>query len=1172
MRKSIWTILVTSLVAIVAVGCAKQDDYNALSGRVDGIEGRVNVLEQAVKELNTQTIPSLQAIVKALQEGVTVTSVAKNEEAGTVTITFSNGQTATIKNGEKGEKGDKGDKGDKGEDGVDGKDGENGKDGVDGKDGENGKDGVDGKDGENGKDGVDGKDGENGKDGVDGQDGTTPDISIKYIAGTGWVWVINGVEQKDEQGNYIPVVSDPTATPKFKIEDGSWYVSYDGGKTYERVGLVSNTESSIFVEEETEEYIRINVNGSKLDIPKEKPFKLVISYEGDLGSVGVNQNQSLGIAYSIEGVAEGDDVTVDVLSTTAGISAKITKTDFKSGYILITTTDVTSGKVFVYADNNKGKTNIKSITLEEGVLTAVADVQQVPAEGGIIALAVTTNVEYDAVISDGGETWITVEPKTKAAHTDDLVIKVAANTTGAYRFATVSVVNRSTGETVAAYDILQQPAADVVTDLASIAALKDDTSVLANKVIVLAASQEGALVGDGNTAIYVKTDVALAVGDEVAFTGVKKSDENLGVVYVEAASVTVSQQGQAVPDLKWYAFMYHTVLPNTNTSTSGVLSEVEGLYVVNGENGPVVLEKPLASFDLASLVGKIVTITGYTNGYLDQYDAQQNFTGYTKFILNKIEEVVFQLNPSWTLTFDSVSGGYDVFNMSVADGCTDWYASYNWKAYTKEEATAVGGVEVLAQIEILRLSNLIQGFLTYYNETIADDAKNVSSQLGAKSVAEYGDFVAFAVGVDEFGNPTGKYAVCEYTKEDQRVPASYADYLGEWHFVNSEGRDDIWTIKEKENGKTYTIEGITGMTAPNGGVAAEAVYDAATSSVTISNQTLGQWNYSAEMAVEDKLVAVYYNSGKFYSNEKYMTDPLIMTMNLLKDGTIGIAAASDSYGPLEGFAYIFQVVGSTSWGSYSVSAKLPGAQLIKASSEDPYQAWIGTWTVTTGDNSYDMTISEDVANESYIIKGYNGFASKTWLSSYATFDAASGGILLKGGKKDTVKPCATGVQFSGKEQTFSAYLMAYVEYTQTDGENTVNKATYFTGDYTLAAGKILADGSASFSPYSFKTKLGDDTEAVSHPINYARFRFFGETDASESTLMSGEVVTRFPFTAVKKAATDGIPAVSPMMLNQGNVAVASEGQESTGIQIAHEAYLQASAPVRPAAPVRKWAK
>ena len=85
MRKSIWTILVTSLVAIVAVGCAKQDDYNALSSRVDGIEGRVDKLEQAVTELNTKTIPGLQALVKAVQEGVTVKSVVKNEEEGTAT-------------------------------------------------------------------------------------------------------------------------------------------------------------------------------------------------------------------------------------------------------------------------------------------------------------------------------------------------------------------------------------------------------------------------------------------------------------------------------------------------------------------------------------------------------------------------------------------------------------------------------------------------------------------------------------------------------------------------------------------------------------------------------------------------------------------------------------------------------------------------------------------------------------------------------------------------------------------------------------------------------------------------------------------------------------------------------------------------------------------------------
>ncbi len=78
--------------------------------------------------------------------------------------------------------------GDKGADGKDGINGTNGKDGVDGKDGingTNGKDGVDGKDGINGT---------NGKDGVDGKDGITP---------------------------------------KLKIVDGYWYISYDGGKTYE---------------------------------------------------------------------------------------------------------------------------------------------------------------------------------------------------------------------------------------------------------------------------------------------------------------------------------------------------------------------------------------------------------------------------------------------------------------------------------------------------------------------------------------------------------------------------------------------------------------------------------------------------------------------------------------------------------------------------------------------------------------------------------------------------------------------------------------------------------------------------------------------------------------------------------------------------------------------------
>ena len=79
-----------------------------------------------------------------------------------------------------------------------------------------GKDGVDGIDGKDGSDGYDGKDG---VDGVDGKDGATP-----YIGDNG-NWFVN------DKDTGCPSTGKDAVTPKFKIEGGYWYVSYDAEHT-----------------------------------------------------------------------------------------------------------------------------------------------------------------------------------------------------------------------------------------------------------------------------------------------------------------------------------------------------------------------------------------------------------------------------------------------------------------------------------------------------------------------------------------------------------------------------------------------------------------------------------------------------------------------------------------------------------------------------------------------------------------------------------------------------------------------------------------------------------------------------------------------------------------------------------------------------------------------------
>ena len=122
-----------------------------------------------------------------------------------------------------------------------------GNDGTDGKDGVDGKDGIDGKDGENGKDGKDGEDGKNGTDGRDGRDGkdaiaSAPVLGVKTAVDGLLYWTVNGAWLLDDMGEKVAVVGTVAkdgVTPKLKIEDGGWFVTYDDGLSWERLGDVA---------------------------------------------------------------------------------------------------------------------------------------------------------------------------------------------------------------------------------------------------------------------------------------------------------------------------------------------------------------------------------------------------------------------------------------------------------------------------------------------------------------------------------------------------------------------------------------------------------------------------------------------------------------------------------------------------------------------------------------------------------------------------------------------------------------------------------------------------------------------------------------------------------------------------------------------------------------------
>ena len=347
-------LLCICCLSLGLLGSCKYDDSDLVE-RVDNLEGRLAKLEEQCKQINAN-INSLQIIVNALKEANHITSISNLVENGVeigYKIEFAKSDPIHIYHGKAGADGARGEDGytpligvKKDKDGIyywtldgnwltdndgnkvraqglDGKDGYNGKDG---KDGEDGKDGKDGKDGYNGSDGKDGKDGYNGKDGKDGYNGK------------------NGV------------------TPKLRIKDGNWDVSYNNGVSWETLGSATGgvVPCPIKSVEVKGRYVLFTLNsGDEIKIP----LYNAITIKFEETTIGMNASSQIDLLYTLTG---GDNVKVSAIGE--GVRTSVDESAKK--LTIITDANFTGGKVLVHATDGNNVATVE-LTIVKDVLTYI---------------------------------------------------------------------------------------------------------------------------------------------------------------------------------------------------------------------------------------------------------------------------------------------------------------------------------------------------------------------------------------------------------------------------------------------------------------------------------------------------------------------------------------------------------------------------------------------------------------------------------------------------------------------------------------------------------------------------------------------------------------------------------------------------------------------------------
>lgn len=180
---------------------------------------------------------------------------------------------------------------------------------------------------------------------TNGKDAESPVVGVKESDGVLY-WTVNG-EFMTNGGAKVPVTGKDGVdgkTPKFKIENGKWFVSFDGS-SWEEVAVTGTVEPKLEMTETDTEYV-FTLGETVIKIAKAKAF--AIKVESD--AVSVEPGKSVSFKYTVTGadatthvVAESSSFEVKVDETNSTITVTVPKV-MVSGYVIVKAVRNSDGK------------------------------------------------------------------------------------------------------------------------------------------------------------------------------------------------------------------------------------------------------------------------------------------------------------------------------------------------------------------------------------------------------------------------------------------------------------------------------------------------------------------------------------------------------------------------------------------------------------------------------------------------------------------------------------------------------------------------------------------------------------------------------------------------------------------------------------------------------------
>ena len=281
----------------------------------------------------------------------------------------------------------------------------------------------------------------NGADGQNGINGSTPSIGVDQDSDQKWYWTVDGNWITDKNGNKILAAGVDGITPELKIENESWYLSLDNGKTWKEIGadVDSSLRKYTFIQTlvDTEDCVQLTLtDGTILTLPKEKPLGLVF---GDITNLACIPGTSITIPFHINGDSEG--LKIDCINSAIWDSS-IQMTSANEGYVITTAPEESSScKIIVIATNGR-YIDMVTLIIDKGVITYEDNKYSISSAGGIIEFPYESNIDISISIPEQAQTWLTTTDTKAAVVSRTISFMVQQNTTGTVRHADICIFNK----------------------------------------------------------------------------------------------------------------------------------------------------------------------------------------------------------------------------------------------------------------------------------------------------------------------------------------------------------------------------------------------------------------------------------------------------------------------------------------------------------------------------------------------------------------------------------------------------------------------------------------------------------------------------------------------------------------------------------------------------------